>query len=177
MKTLLTVASVIAVLVSTTATANTSSWSGSAGTVATNGCTFFGVTAGALSRTGVVWATTTVGTISVRSRGQAKVYVESDNILRDNSGEAVSPQITATVDYTTGGITSRIFKRSGTESITSTRMEVDSLTSDGAALTVFNMGGSATMTSANGATGDNNPLNWLTNDATYTISHTATCEQ
>ena len=177
MKNLLIVASLIAVLASTAATANTSTWSGTSGTVAADGCTFFGITAGGLARTGTVWATTTVGTISVRSRGQAKVYVESDNILRDNAGEVVVPQITATVDYTTGGALSRIFKRSGTESITSTRMEVDSLTTDGAALTIFNMGGNATMTSANGGPGDNNPLNWLTNDTTYKISHTATCEQ
>ena len=98
MKNLIVVAATLAL--STSAVAGNSSWTGQAGTVGENGCTFFNIGEGTIQRTGNVWNTTRGGSISVRSRGTANISVTSDNLLRDSDGAALTPTITATVDYT-----------------------------------------------------------------------------
>ena len=172
MKNLIVVAATLAL--STSAVAGNSSWTGQAGTVGENGCTFFNIGEGTIQRTGNVWNTTRGGSISVRSRGTANISVTSDNLLRDSDGAALTPTITATVDYTgASGTTSRVQNRSGTDTVASGSMRVEGITETGSQLTVFTIGGTATMSAAGGA----DPLNQLVNDATYKVLHTATCEQ
>ena len=177
MKNLIVVAATLVLAtsgVSTSAVAGNSSWSGAAGTVGENGCTFFNIGEGTIERTGNVWSTTRGGSISVRSRGTANISVTSDNLLRDSDGAALTPAITATVDYTgVNGTASRVQNRSGTDTIASTSMRVADLTETGSQLTVFTIGGTATMTAVGGV----DPLLQLVNDATYKVLHTATCEQ
>ena len=172
MKTLIVLATTL--VLSTSAVAGNSAWSGSAGTVGEAGCTFFNIAEGAIARTGNVWTTTRGGSISVRSRGTANISVTSDNVLRDSQGNAVSPAITATVDYTgAGGTNSVVQHRSGEDTVAATSMRVAGLTETGSQLTVFTIGGTATMTGAGGV----DPLLQMVNDATYKVVHTATCEQ
>ena len=172
MKNLIVVAATL--VLSTSAVAGNSAWSGSAGTVGETGCTFFNIAEGTIARTGNVWSTTRGGSISVRSRGTANISVTSDNVLRDSQSNALTPAITATVDYTGAGATRSVVQhRSGADTVAATSMRVAGLTETGSQLTVFTIGGTATMTAAGGA----DPLLQMVNDATYKIVHTATCEQ
>ena len=172
MKNLIVLAATL--VLSTSAVAGNSSWAGQSGTVAADGCSFFNIAAGVISRTGNVWTTTRGGSISVRSRGTANISVTSDNVLRNSSGAALTPAVTATVDYTGAGATRSVVQhRSGEDTVAAGSLSVRGLTETGSQLTVFTIGGTATMTAANGA----NPLDQLDNGTTYKIVHTATCEQ
>lgn len=161
--------SAVAAVIATPALATTS-WAGNSGTVYNVGCSFFNIAAGAMSLDvdNNKWTTTRGGSISVRSRGVPALSVTSDNVLRTEAGASVG---TATVDYRgAGGTPSAVLKRSGSSQITSTALTIRNLNASGTEqISVFTLGGTATM--AAGVTSS------LSNDTSYSISHTATCTQ
>ena len=175
MKTLITTTALVLALSSTAAFATTTSTIvGSSGTFATE-CTFVGASNGAMDREDAKWVTTTRGSFNVQIRGAiTSLEVESDNILRDSSGNATG--ITATADYTeiNGGLRSGATSPTGTAAVVANKISVTGITDNGSRnLFQLFVGGSATMSKANGA----DPLLNLVASTVYKINHTVTCTQ
>tara|TARA_R110001606_G_scaffold205254_2_gene353016 strand:- start:657 stop:1184 length:528 start_codon:yes stop_codon:yes gene_type:complete len=175
MKTLITTTALVLALSSTAAFATTTSTIvGSSGTFATE-CTFVSANNGTMDRDNAKWVTTARGSFNVQIRGAVtSLEVESDNILRDSSGNATG--ITATADYTetNGGLRSGATSPTGTAAVVAGKISVTGITDNGSRnLFQLFVGGSAAMTKADGT----DPLLDLVANTTYKINHTVTCTQ
>ena len=175
MKNLIVTTALALAISSTAAFANTTSTIvGNSGTFATE-CTFVGASNGAMDREDAKWVTTTRGTFNVQIRGAiTSLEVESDNILRTSGGNPTG--VTATADYTqtNGGLRSGAVAPTGTVSVTAGKIAVTGITDNGSRnLFQLFVGGSATMSKANGA----DPLLNLVASTVYKINHTVTCTQ
>ena len=175
MKTLIATTALALAISSTAAFANTTSTIvGNSGTFATE-CTFVSASNGAMDREDANWVTTTRGTFNVQIRGAiTSLEVESDNILRNSSGNPTG--VTATADYTqdNGGLRSGAVAPTGTVAITAGKIAVTGITDNGSRnLFQLFVGGSAAMTKADGT----DPLLDLVANTTYKINHTVTCTQ
>jgi hypothetical protein len=156
----------LAVLMTTTAVmaqANgTAVWGGTAGNF-TDGCEFKANTAGVMSLTGNTWTVTTPASVKLKTRKVLSVTVESDDILRDTSGNAVTD---ATVNYSGSTVSTWSNRTSLVSTVTASKIEVDGLKVKGASKFYINIGGTATV--------DDDELDSAT---AYTINHTVTCNQ
>ena len=175
MKTLIATTALALAISSTAAFANTTSTIvGNSGTFATE-CTFVSAADGAMDREDAKWVTTTRGSFNVQIRGAiTSLEVESDNILRNSAGNETG--VTATADYTqdNGGLRSGAVAPTGTVSVTAGKIAVTGITDNGSRnLFQLFVGGSATMSKANGA----DPLLDLVGSTVYKINHTVTCTQ
>tara|TARA_R110000822_G_C14952279_1_gene455100 strand:+ start:28 stop:555 length:528 start_codon:yes stop_codon:yes gene_type:complete len=175
MKTLITTTALVLALSSTAAFANTTSTMvGDSGDFDTE-CTFVSASDGAMDREDAKWVATTRGSFNVQIRGAVtSLEVESDNILRDSSGNATD--VIATVDYTqtNGGLRSGSTTPTGTVEVTAGKISVTGITDNGSR-NLFQMfvGGSATMSKADGS----DPLRDAVANTVYKINHTVTCTQ
>tara|TARA_R110002153_G_scaffold92238_6_gene224160 strand:- start:1185 stop:1712 length:528 start_codon:yes stop_codon:yes gene_type:complete len=175
MKTIITATALVLALSSTAAFASTTSTIvGNSGAFATE-CTFVSASNGAMDREDAKWVTTTRGSFNVQIRGAiTSLEVESDNILRNSSGNPTG--ITATADYTqgNGGLRSGATSPTGAVAVTAGKIAVTGITDNGSRnLFQLFVGGSATMSKANGA----DPLLNLVGNTEYKINHTVTCTQ
>ena len=175
MKTLITTTALVLALSSTAAFATTtSSIVGSSGPFATE-CTFVSANDGTMNRVDSKWVTITRGSFNVQIRGAVtSLEVESDNILRDSSGDPTG--ITATADYTeiNGGLRSGATSPTGTAAVVAGKISVTGITDNGSRnLFQLFVGGSAAMTKEDGT----DPLLDLVANTTYKINHTVTCTQ
>ena len=140
----------------------TAEWGGTSSTY-TDGCQFKDTTVGTMTLLDGTWTVTTPASVKLKTRKVLSVTVESDDILRDTSGNAVTD---ATVNYSGSTVSTWSNRTSLVSTVTASKIEVDGLKVKGASKFYINIGGTATV--------DDDELDSAT---AYKINHTVTCTQ
>jgi hypothetical protein len=137
-------------------------WSGTSNTYV-DGCQFKENTVGTLSLVDNVWTAVTPATVKLKTRKVLSVTVESDDILRDTNGVAVTDAI---VDYTGSTMSTWSNRTTLTTTVTDSLITADGLKVRGASKFYINIGGTATV--------DDDELD---SETDYIINHIVTCIQ
>lgn len=159
MKVLSTALIILSVAATSAAANNSTAWSGSTGNLHQDGCVFDKHQNGSMSLTGTTWSTTSPASIRVRSHNINNITVEASDTL-DNTDYAVTVDYDATVTSNKSGI---VVNENGDT------VQIGNVNKNGRTKTTISLSGTATMSQ--------DDVDNLSNNTTYSITHTVTCLQ